>query len=251
MIKIASGFYDNQAFNLSSNNGLMLLFSQKTGELLTILLDEGYLTNIRTGIAGAIAAKYLAPGTVNCIGILGTGTQARLQLSFLRSIMPCSNVLAFGRNYRNLLHFQEDMQKEGFNVQITQVMEKLTAICNLIVTTTPSTLPILFAKNIKPGTHITAIGADTSDKQELDVSIFSVADIVVVDSVAQCVERGNTAHAVRKKIIRAENLVELGQIISGESVGRTNDTQITIADLTGLAIQDLQIAKKINEACLA
>ncbi|RUR12865.1 Rossmann-fold NAD(P)-binding domain-containing protein [Legionella septentrionalis] len=251
VIKIASGFYDNQAFNLSSNNGLMLLFSQKTGELLTILLDEGYLTNIRTGIAGAIAAKYLAPGTVNCIGILGTGTQARLQLSFLRSIMPCSNVLAFGRNYRNLLHLQEDMQKEGFNVQITQVMEKLTAICNLIVTTTPSTLPILFAKNIKPGTHITAIGADTSDKQELDVSIFSVADIVVVDSVAQCVERGNTAHAVRKKIIRAENLVELGQIISGESVGRTNDTQITIADLTGLAIQDLQIAKKINEACLA
>ena len=92
-------------------------------------------------------------------------------------------------------------------------MEEITAICNFIVTTTPSILPILFAKNIRPGTHITAIGADKIDKQELDASIFGVADVVVVDSVAQCVERGNTAHAVRKKTIRADSLVELGQII--------------------------------------
>jgi ornithine cyclodeaminase len=102
VIKIASGFYNNQAFNLPSSNGLMMLFSQKTGELLTILLDEGYLTHIRTGAAGAIAAKYLAPSSVNCIGIIGTGTQARLQLSFLRSIIPCRNVMVFGRNYGNL-----------------------------------------------------------------------------------------------------------------------------------------------------
>ena len=245
VIKIASGFYNNQAFNLPSSNGLMMLFSQKTGELLTILLDEGYLTHIRTGAAGAIAAKYLAPSSVNCIGIIGTGTQAHLQLSFLRSIIPCRNVMVFGRNYGNLMHFQEDMQKEGFHVQITQIIEELTAICNFIVTTTPSILPILFAKNIRPGTHITAIGADTIDKQELDASIFGVADVVVVDSVAQCVERGNTAHAVRKKTIRADSLVELGQIILEKAIGRTNDTQITIADFTGLAIQDLQIAKKI------
>ena len=248
VIKIASGFYNNQALNLSSTNGLMLLFSQKTGELLTILLDEGHLTNVRTGIAGAIAAKYLAPSTVNCIGIIGTGRQARLQLSFLRSIIPTRQVMVFGRNDDNIMLFQQDMQKEGFQIRTTLVLQELTDICNLIVTTTPSTWPILFAKNIRSGTHITAIGADTIDKQELDVSLFSVADLVVVDSVVQSIERGNTAHAVRKKIMSADSLVELGQIISEKTMGRTNDTQITVADFTGLAIQDLQIAKKINEA---
>lgn len=102
VIKIASGFYENQKLGLPSSNGLMLLFCQKTGELLSILLDEGYLTDLRTATAGAIAAKYLAPRKVNCIGIVGTGTQARLQLRNLKRITDCRNVIVWGPHKQEL-----------------------------------------------------------------------------------------------------------------------------------------------------
>ena len=101
------------------------------------------------------------------------------------------------------------------------------------------------AENLKPGTHITAIGADTPDKQELDESIFNKSDLIVVDSISQCLKRGDTSHAIKKKVITKNSLIELGDIISGKTRGRIDESQITIADLTGLAVQDLQIAKAI------
>ncbi|KTD51335.1 hypothetical protein [Legionella quateirensis] len=245
VIKIASGFYENAQFNLPSSNGLMLLFSQKTGELLTILLDEGYLTDLRTAAAGAIAAKYLAPKSVNSIGIIGTGTQAKLQLYYLQQVIKCRDVVVFGRNKEKLSDFQKEMHVYGFHIETTQTLEYLTSRCNLIVTTTPSKLPILFAESIMKGTHITAVGADTPDKQELDSSIFNKADVIVVDSIEQCLERGDTSHALRQQTITPNQLIELGTIISNDNSGRTNEEQITVADLTGLAVQDLQIAKAV------
>jgi len=248
VIKIASGFYENPKLNLPSSNGLMLLFSQKTGELLSILLDEGYLTDLRTAVAGAIAAKYLAPSKVNKIGIVGTGTQARLQLRLLQTVIQCKDVIVFGRDHNNLLRFQADMQNDGFKVHITQTSEDLASACNLIVTTTPSSLPVLLAQQIKKGTHITAVGSDTPHKQELDENIFSLADVIVADSIPQCMERGDISHAIRNKIISKNNIIELGNVISGVCKGRINDNQITIADLTGLAVQDIQITKIVYES---
>lgn len=248
VIKVASGFYDNPKINLPSSNGLMLLFSQKTGELVSILLDEGYLTDIRTAAAGAIAAKYLAPSKVNKIGIIGTGVQAKLQLQLLKQITSCRDVIVFGRNQNHLISYQEAMQLEGFAVQMTQDAGEVAANCNLIVTTTPASSPILFANQIKKGTHITAVGADTPHKQELDENIFGLADLVVADSISQCVERGDIAHAIKNKIITKYKLVEFGNIISGNIKGRVDDAQITVADLTGVAVQDIQIAKAVYES---
>lgn len=248
VIKIASGFYENPKLNLPSSNGVVLLFSQKTGELLTIFLDEGYLTDLRTAAAGAVAAKYLAPSSINKIGIIGTGIQARLQLSFLKKITPCKDVIVFGRDHNKLMHFQTDMQNEGFKVQITQNSDHITTACNLIVTTTPSNQPLLFAKQIKKSTHITAVGADTPHKQELEDKIFGIADIVVADSISQCTERGDIAHAIRNNIINPSKLLELGNIIAGKCTGRSSDDQITVVDLTGLAVQDIQIAKAVYDA---
>ncbi len=248
VIKIASGFYENPKLQLPSSNGLMLLFSQKTGELLTILLDEGYLTDLRTAAAGAIVAKYFAPRLVNNIGIIGTGIQAKLQLQFLKTVVPCQDVIVFGRNDNNLLKFKAEMQNFGFKVKTTKSIDDITSNCNLIVTTTPSSSPILFADNIKKGTHITAIGADTPHKQELDENIFNIADVIVADSIPQCIERGDISHAIKNKIITPSQIIELGNIIFGKYQGRRNDTQITIADLTGLAVQDIKIAKAVYEA---
>lgn len=244
VVKIASGFYQNMNLNLSSSHGLMVVFDRKTGYPVSILLDEGYLTDIRTAIAGSIVAKALAPKVVKGIGIIGTGTQAQLQLRYLQKVVCCNNVVAYGRDPSKLLAFQRKMQVEGINLQIVNTIQEISS-CNLIVTTTPSITPILFAEHIRPGTHITAVGADTAHKQELDEAIFSRADLIVADSIAQCKERGDISQALRAGTMTENDITELGNILAGTSQGRTHDDQITVADLTGLAVQDIQVAKLI------
>ena len=248
VIKVASGFYRNPELNLPSGNGLMLLFSRSTGVLQSILLDEGYLTDVRTAVAGAIAAKHLAPRQIRCIGILGTGVQARLQLRYLRLVTSCRKVLAWGRHPDRLEKYRMEMEQAGFSVDTTLDAEAVTANCSLIVTATVATAPLLRDGQIRPGTHITAVGADAAHKQELDPAILKRADRVVADSLSQCRVRGEIAHALRAGLIREDHVLELGKVIAGEATGRTADSQITVADLTGVAVQDIQIAKAVFEA---
>lgn len=248
VIKIASGFYENAKFGLSSSNGLMILFKQETGELVCILLDEGHLTNVRTAVAGAVAAKYLAPKKVRKIGIVGTGIQARLQLTHLVGIIECREVLVWGRSEGELIKYKKEMETEGFKIETTGDANEILGSCNLIVTTTPSETPLLFENHLKKGTHITAVGSDTPQKQELDSKILQSADLIVADSIFQCLERGEIFQAVSSNNITKDDLVELGNIISGEKAGRTSDEQITVADLTGVAVQDIKIAKAIFES---
>jgi ornithine cyclodeaminase len=248
VIKIASGFYDNPAIGLPSGNGLMLLFSQKTGELTAILLDEGYLTDIRTAVAGAVVAKYMAPSKVNKIGIAGTGIQARLQLLYLKEMVDCRQVLNWGRNQEKVDAYKSDMEKEGFSVETTLDASEILKQCNLVVTTTPSKTPILSRKDLRNGTHITAVGSDTPEKQELDSLILRDADIVVADSIEQCMGRGEIFKAMEIDALKKEKLVELGKIIFGTSQGRVSDEETTIADLTGVAVQDINIATAVYKA---
>ena len=248
VIKIASGFYDNESFGLPSGNGLMLMFSQQTGELVAILLDEGILTDTRTAVAGAIVAKYLAPQNVRRIGIVGTGTQARLQLHYLQGITPCRDVLVWGRGQAQLSRYQADLEPMGFMITLTQDTAAILQNCNLIITTTPAVSPLLHVAGLQPGTHITAVGSDTPQKQELDSAILGRADLVVADSIVQCRERGEISHAIKDGQIQAADLLELGHIIAGNSVGRSNEEQISVADLTGVAVQDIQIANAVTAA---
>lgn len=245
VIKIASGFYQNTQLGLPSSNGMMLVFKQQTGEPLAVLQDEGYLTDVRTAIAGAIAAKYLAPKALKAIGIVGTGIQARLQLHYLKNITDCREVYVWGRNAKANERYTKDMQAEGFNVKPAKTTQEIMQTCQLIVTTTPSKDILLDAADLQAGTHITAVGSDTAEKQELDAEILARADLVVVDSIAQCKTRGEASQALRKGCIQEQDILELGNIIAGSLKGRTNDEQITIADLTGVAVQDIQIAKAV------
>ncbi|MBT8347257.1 MAG: ornithine cyclodeaminase family protein [Desulfofustis sp.] len=245
VVKIASGFYDNPKRGLPSNSGLMLVFSQHTGLLQTVLLDEGYLTDVRTAVAGRIAAKYLASSELEAIGILGTGIQARLQVLQLRTLTRCRQLVAWGRSEKSLEAYRDALEQEGFSVVTTTEAEELTAVCNLIVTATPSAIPLLFADQIRPGTHITAVGSDTPLKQELDPDILAKADLVVADSIPQCLERGEIAKAIGAGTLNRDQVVELGKIVSGRVQGRTAKDQITVADLTGVAVQDIQIAKAV------
>jgi len=248
VVKIASGFYDNARLDLPTTNGLMLLFSQQTGQLVTILLDEGFLTDTRTAVAGSIAAKYLAPQNVHRIGIVGTGIQARLQLQYLQEITTCRDVLVWGRGQAQLSQFQRDMEPMEFAITPAQDAAAVLQTCNLIVTTTPAASPLLHVANLQPGTHITAVGSDTPHKQELDSAILGRADLVVADSIVQSLERGEIHHAIKDRQIQADNLLELGHIIAGRSVGRSSEEQISVVDLTGVAVQDIQIANAVTEA---
>lgn len=245
VIKIASGFYDNPALGLPSSNGLMLLFSQQTGELISILLDEGFLTDTRTAIAGAIAAKYLAPKQVERIGIVGTGTQARLQLIYLKRVVACRDVLVWGRGKKQLAQYHTEMEKYDFQIEMTTDITNILHTCNLIVTTTPATSPLLHLSDLQSGVHITAVGSDAPDKQELEAAILGQADLVVADSISQCLVRGEIHQAIKTGYLTENKLIELGNIIKGKANRRTSDNQITIADLTGVAVQDIKIAETV------
>ncbi|MHA1829302.1 MAG: ornithine cyclodeaminase family protein [Candidatus Heimdallarchaeaceae archaeon] len=247
VIKVATGFYNNPRLNLPTSDGLMLLFSQKTGQLLCILLDEGHLTNIRTAAAGAISSKYMAPKKVERIGVFGAGIQGRLQPIYLQKILNCKDIITWGIDEQELEKYSEDMIELGFKVETTMNAEDVTSTCNLIVTCTPSKSPLISADLVKEGTHITALGSDTPEKQELDPVILKKADRVVVDSIEQCMSRGESFKAIQAGMISKDKLVELGNVIMNNSLQRQSDEEITVVDLTGVAVQDIQIAKAIWE----
>ena len=249
VIKIASGFYDNPKIGLPTSNGMMIIFSQNTGEVIAILHDECMLTDVRTAIAGAISAKYLAPKNVTAIGIVGTGVQARMQADYLKTVTDCRDIVVWGRSPEKLVEYRNDMRSSGFNVTASMEMSELCAAANLIVTTTPSTEALITADMIRPGTHITAMGSDTPDKLELDPKILEMADMVVSDSIDQAALRGEIHQARLAGVNIDAKVQELGNIIAA-GVGRTSEQQITIADLTGVAVQDIKIAEAVYEASL-
>jgi ornithine cyclodeaminase len=248
VIKIASGFFESPSSSRYTSDGLMLLFKKGTGELACALLDECLLTQVRTAAAGAVSAKYLAPKNVECIGVIGAGTQGRMQVEYLAPVIDCKEVIVWGMHQDELDDYKKDMQQLGYHVQTTLSTEDIAARCNLIVTATPSKSPLLSADKVRKGTHITAMGSDTPEKQELDPKILQEADIVVADSISQCLLRGEIHQALKAGVLEKERVVELGDVIVRPELHRISEDQITIADLTGVAVQDIQIAKAVYHA---
>jgi ornithine cyclodeaminase len=239
VVKIATSFYDNPKLGLSSSGGLMLVFSARTGVPEVALIDGGFLTDFRTAAAGAVAAQHLAPKNLRAIGIIGAGIQARLQLDLLRQVTPCRRAIVWARDPEKARAYQI----EGFTIEVAASVAELAARSNLIVTTTPANEILLRAEDVRPGTHITAVGADSPGKQELDPALFARAEVLAVDSRLQCFDHGDSSHALRLSFASRERFVELGELIADPRLARTREDQITIADLTGLAVQDIQIAK--------
>jgi ornithine cyclodeaminase len=251
VIKVASGLYGNVDTGLPPYDGLMLVFSQKTAQLECILLDECHLTNVRTAAAGAVVARYLAPKKVERIGVFGAGVQGKMQVEALLPIVDCRDVVVWGTDQQELDAYREAMSGRGLSIQTTLNGDEIAATCNLIVTATPSHTPLLRAEQIREGTHITAMGADTREKNELEPAILQKADRVVADSIEQCRVRGEIFHALEAGVLQDGDVVELGNVIVEPDLQRTSDSQITVADLTGVAVQDIQISKAVYEVLTA
>ena len=246
VIKIASGFPDNEKDGIKPGQGMMLLFSIKTGEPEAILIDDANLTDIRTAIAGAIASHALSNEGIESVAIVGTGVQARYQARYISELMKVKKISIWGRDPKKAEKVKADLSY--LNVNIETDIEKLVTESSLIVTTTSSKDPLIQSEWVKPGTHITAVGSDTPEKCELDPNLLSRADLLVADSLEQNLIRGEIHQAAKQSLIDSGNVVELGEVFSGIKKGRLNQDSITIADLTGVAIQDLVIAQAVLKA---
>jgi len=245
VVKLATGVPSNAALGLPTGDGLMIVVDRRTGLVRAILLDRAYLTDLRTAAAGAIAAKHLAPSRLRTIGMLGAGVQARMQLELLSSVSDCRVVMLWNRTRMRAEEYAREMRAMGYEVTIAPHADTVAKSCELIVTTTAARGPLFDADCVRPSTHITAVGADAPGKQELDPRLFARADIVVADSVSQCADHGDLAHALSTRDITLDRVYELGRVISGDAPKRVGADQITIADLTGVAVQDIAIAAHV------
>ncbi|MCJ7532735.1 MAG: hypothetical protein MUO64_17145, partial [Anaerolineales bacterium] len=243
-IKIAAGFFDNRKLGLPTGSGMMVLISAKTGNPMAILLDNGYLTNVRTGIAGAIAAKYLAPKEVKVAGVVGSGMQARYQIRALKLVRDFSQLMVFGIVEEEVDRYVEEISKE-FSIEVVKVKDAETVVreSEIVVTTTPSKEPYLRAHWLHPGLHITCVGSDSEDKQELYADVFTKADRIVCDKKSQVFRLGELHHALEAGVISEDEVIELGELTSGKVAGRETEDEITVCDLTGVGVQDTQIAR--------
>ena len=243
-LKLSSGFFENHKRGLPSASGLMVLVSAETGVPQALLLDNGYLTDVRTGLAGAFAAELLAPEAVSTVGILGSGAQARYQLRALTLVRDFERVLVWSRSKANAERYAQEMSAElGRPVSVAGA-EEVESLSQVVVTTTPSLQPVLLREWVHSGQHITAMGSDSAGKNELDPAVLGDADVVVCDHRGQCLQFGELRSAVASGAVPANRRVaELGEVILGERAGRTSADQVTVADLTGTGVQDTMIAR--------
>jgi len=251
-IKVSPGFFDNPKLGLPSLNGLMILLSATTGLVEAVFLDNGYLTDVRTAAAGAVAARHMAPATVETAGVLGTGVQARLQIAAARLVRPFTRVLVWGRDpdkaAATALALAADL---GIDAAPEADPARLCAMSQLVVTTTPARAPILKADWLHPGLHITAMGSDQSEKNELDPRVLAVADLYVCDRVSQAEAFGELRAALAAGAWTGGTPPELGAVVAGATPGRPSSDAITVCDLTGTGAQDTAIATHALAACRA
>lgn len=243
-IKISPGFFDNPHIGLPSTNGMMVLLSSKTGLVQALLLDNGYLTDVRTAAAGAVAAHHLARKDASVATVFGAGTQARLQLQALALVRPLREARIWARDLVKAKAAAQELS-EQLDLPVTPHTAPADAVTgsHIIITTTPTQQPLLKAAWLEPGQHVTAMGSDAEHKNEVDPAAIARADLYVADSLAQTRILGELHHAIASGTITDEaRCTELGDVIVGSNPGRASDAQITIADLTGTGVQDTAIA---------
>lgn len=247
VIKVATGFPQNDAKGLPSGNGLVLVLSAETGMVQAMLHDEMMLTDVRTGIGGAIASRALARADSRVALVVGTGSQARRQIEAHTALIPDLSFQVWGRTPAKVNDLIADLAPE-IMVKRAYDLEAATRSADIVITATASKSPILKSDWVKSGTHITAVGADAPGEQELDTALVARADVLAVDLVAQCLDHGEVSHAAAKGLITSDDPEEIGALLNGTGLGRSDDNQVTIADLTGIAAQDIAMASTILAA---
>jgi ornithine cyclodeaminase len=247
-VKVASGFPRNVEIGLPASDGMLVVFDSESGQPAAFLLDSGYLTDLRTGAAGGVAAKHLAPEQVWTVAVLGTGAQARYQLDALALVRPgFTQVRVWGRNPDHAARCVAELTDrpglpDGCVFEVAASVDDAVDDADVVITCTASQSSILRGEWLKLGAHVTAVGSDAPNKQELDPSLPARADLLVVDSRVQCAEIGELHHALASGLIDEQKAVELGEVCALVHPGRTSPDQLTVCDLTGVGVQDVAAA---------
>jgi ornithine cyclodeaminase/alanine dehydrogenase-like protein (mu-crystallin family) len=239
-VKAASGFYAQEP---AAIDGLVMVFDARDGSPAAFLLDNGFITDLRTGAAGGVAARHLAPSAPEAVAVIGTGGQARQQLDALAVVRPgFSTVRVWGRDTAHADRCVDDLRVRH-DADVTRIDTVRAAVegADVVITCTAAREPLVERAWLAPGAHVTALGSDGAGKQELDPAILRDADLLVVDSRDQCMRLGELQHAPGE----AERAVELGAICAGVAPGRTSQDQLTVCDLTGLGVQDVAAANVV------
>jgi ornithine cyclodeaminase len=242
-VRISSCFFENHLL-APPGGGLMVLISAKTGIPEAILVDNGYLSNVRTGAAGALAARYLARAEVDTVGVIGSGIQARFQMYALKLVRNYRKLMVYGVLPEEVDEFVTEMSPLlGVEIVKAKDAESVVGASDIVVTTTSSKEPYLRAEWLHAGLHITAVGSDAGRKQELCADLLGRADLLACDRKSQCLQLGELHHALEgDSVPEDEKIVELGELISGRKLGRSNEKQVTVCDLTGTGVEDTVIA---------
>ncbi|WP_029031269.1 cyclodeaminase [Salinarimonas rosea] len=243
-VKISPGFFDNPKRGFPSVNGLMVLLSTQTGLVEAVFLDNGWLTDVRTAAAGAVAADALARPDARIATVLGAGTQARLQMQALALVRDLAEIRVWARDAVKAAACAADIEAAtGVPTRAAAEPRRALAGADVVVTTTPATAPILFAGWLAPGQHVTAMGSDADTKTELEPAVLARADRLVVDSLAQSRRLGELRAAIAAGVLPHDFACpELGVVLSGAAPGRPGSDAITVCDLTGTGAQDTAIA---------
>jgi ornithine cyclodeaminase/alanine dehydrogenase-like protein (mu-crystallin family) len=242
-VKTATGFYRNPSRGLPVSGGLTLIYDAATGELRVLVADDGLLTELRTAAAGALAADLLARRAARTVAVIGTGGQARYQLRALLEVRPIDRVRVWGRRKEAAENYAREMTSAGIIVSVSASARDAVAGADVVVTSTSSSEPLVEAEAVAQGTHVTAVGSDMPHKRELDPRMLAAASKYVPDSVQSALASGELHHAVHAGVFSVDAVYgELGAIASGRLPGRTADDELTVADLTGLGVQDAAIA---------
>jgi ornithine cyclodeaminase len=242
-VKTATGFYRNARLGLPVSGGMTMVHDATTGTLQTLIADGGLLTELRTAAAGALAADLLARPDARAAAVIGTGGQARYQLQALLEVRRIEHVTAWGRRREAAERYQRDMAAAGVPVSLAASVPQAVEGAEVVITATSSTEPLLEAGWLARGAHVTAVGSDMPHKQELDPQVLAAADKYVPDSAEAAATSGELHHAIKAGLLDASSVYgELGALASGRLPGRTRDDELTVADLTGLGIQDAAVA---------
>ncbi|MCA1367266.1 ornithine cyclodeaminase family protein [Bradyrhizobium sp. BRP14] len=248
----SGGFIDNPAAHGVPNGmATIFLFDARSGALICVM-DGSLILGLRTGASGAVSVKALARKNARKITSIGTGNQARMQIRAINEIMKIEEIHAWDNNPETLSKYKTDIESE-FGVPVIMANSKKEAVeqADILITTTRGKGSLVEADWVKPGTHIVAIGTDQRGKQELDPELFRNAKIIV-DSISQCTEKGETWHPLNENIITKDDIDgEIGEVLLGRKPGRESDDEITIFDSTGMAIQDNTTASKIYQNAIA
>jgi len=249
VLKLATGFYKNPARGLPSGDGLFLLLDAATGAPDLLLAEHGYLTDLRTAAAVGLTLKYFAPRGVKDALLVGAGAVGRLTARMLVAELPLERLTIWNRSAERAEQLARELNESGtVKAKVAGGLEPEVRRHRVIVTATASTTPLIKAAWVAKGTHVTSVGTGSPEKVELEPALLAKATKVVADRVAQTLRYGNLHHAALAGTFTAEQMYgELGDLAAGRLAGREHDDEITIADLTGVGVQDAAIAQTVVE----